>query len=165
MTEINDDKLRARSSALRKAMTEINDDELRARSSALRKTRTELSDDELRARFSALREQHARVEPEFRAMLNRAARSSHTDRSGIRSNTRWVAVAAVILIAAALIVGKAPDLRKKQQATLAAQTITTWQSPTAGLLQPPARDLLAPPPLLSSVFDGIASPTLQLKTD
>jgi hypothetical protein len=164
MTEINDDELRARSSALRKTMTEINNDELRARSSALRETMTEISDDELRARFSTLREQHRRVEPEFRAMLNRAARSSHTDRSGIRS-TRWVAVAAVILIAAALIVGKAPDLRREPQATLAAQTITTWQSPTAGLLQPPARDLLAPPPLLSSVFDGVASPTLQLKTD
>jgi hypothetical protein len=146
-------------------MTEINDDELRARVSALRKTMTELNDDELRARFSALREQHARVEPEFRAMLNRAARSSHTDRFGIRSNMRWVAVAAAILIAAALIVGKARDLGSRRQAALATQTITTWQSPTAGLLQPTARDLLSPPPLLSSVFDGVASPTLQLKTD
>ena len=146
-------------------MTEINGDELRARSSALRKTMTGMDDDELRARFRTLREMHGRVEPEFRAMLNRAARSSHTDRSGIRSNTRWVAVAAVILIAAALIVGKAPDLRREPQAILADHTITTWQSPTAGLLQPPARGLLAPPPLLSSVFDGVASPTLQLKTD
>jgi hypothetical protein len=145
-------------------MTEMNDDELRARSSALRKTMTELSDDELRARFSALREQHGRVEPEFRAMLNRAARSSHTDRAGMRSNTRWVAVAAVILIAAALIVGKARDLGRDHQIA-SAENITTWQSPTAALLQPPARDLLAPPPLLSSVFDGVASPTLQLKTD
>ena len=146
-------------------MTDINDDDLRGRPSALRKAMTEINDDELRARFRALREQHGRIEPEFRAMLKRAARSSHTDRSGIRSNTRWIAVAAVILIAAVLIVGKAPDLRREHQATLAAQTITTWQSPTAGLLQPPARDLLAPPPLLSSVFDGVASPTLQLKTD
>ncbi len=126
---------------------------------------TEINDEDLRARFSTLREEDGRVEPEFRAMWNRAASTALTDRSGIRSNIRWVAVAAAILIAAALIVGKARDFGRGQQASLAAQTIATWQSPTAALLQPPARDLFAPPPLLSSVFDGVASPTLQLKTD
>ena len=125
---------------------------------------TDINDEELRARFSALREEDGAVVPEFRAMWNRAASSAVTDRSGIRSNIRWVAVAAAILIAAALIVGKARDFRS-EQASLAAQAIATWQSPTAALLQPPARDLLAPPPLLSSVFDGVASPALQLKTD
>jgi len=126
---------------------------------------TEINDNELRARFSALREEEGGVGPEFRAMWNRAASTALTDRSGIRSNIRWVAVAAAILIAAALIIGKARDFRSEQQASLAAQAIATWQSPTAALLQPPARDLLAPPPLLSSVFDGVASPTLQLKSD
>jgi len=126
---------------------------------------TDINDEDLRARFSALRNDDGRVEPEFRSMLDRAARSSLSDRSSVRSNMRWVAVAAAILVAAALIVGKARDLGSRQQAALATQTITTWQSPTAGLLQPTARDLLAPPPLLSSVFDGVASPTLQLKTD
>ena len=126
---------------------------------------TVINDDKhLRTRFTALRDHDSRAEPEFRSILNRAARSSVTGRSGVPSNTRWVAVAAAILIAAALIVGKVRDSRREQNA-LPAQTITTWQSPTAGLLQPPARDLLAPPPLLSSVFDGVASPTLQLKTD
>ena len=126
---------------------------------------SEINDDELRARFSALREDDRGVGPEFRAMWDRAASTALTDRSGIRPNIRWVAVAAAILTAAALIIGKARDFRSEQHASLVAPTITTWQSPTAALLQPPARDLLAPPPLLSSVFDGVGSPTLQLKTD
>ena len=125
----------------------------------------DMNDDELRARFSALKKEDGRVEPEFRSMLNRVERSSLTDRSSVRSGTRWVAVAAAILIAAVLLVGKARDLRREQQTAVATQTITTWESPTAALLEPPAPDLLAPPPLLSSVFDGVASPTLQLKTD
>ena len=125
---------------------------------------TEINDNELRARFSAVRDQDSRVAPEFRQLWNDAEKSALTHRSVNRSNTRWAAVAAAILIAAALLVGKARDLRRDQQ-TASAQTITTWQSPTAGLLQPPARDLLAPPPLLSSVFDGVVSPTLQLKSD
>ena len=126
---------------------------------------TDINDEDLRARFSTLRKEDGQVEPEFLAMWDRAASTALTDRSGIRSNIRWAAVAAAILIAAALILGKARDFRREQQASLAALTIATWQSPTAGLLQPPARDLLAPPPLLSSVFDGVASPALQLKTD
>ena len=126
---------------------------------------TGINDDQLRARFSALREEDGQVEPEFRAMWNRAGKAALTDHSRTRSKTRWVAVAAAIVIAAALLIGKARDLRREKQTALAAQTITTWQSPTAGLLEPPARDLIAPPPLLSSVFDGVASPTLQIKTD
>ena len=125
---------------------------------------TDIRDEDLRARFSALRKEDGRVEPEFRAMWNRVGESALIERSGVRSSVRWVAVAAAVLIAAALLVGKARDPRR-EQAAVAAQTITTWQSPTASLLQPTARDLLAPPPLLSSVFDGVASPTLQLKTD
>lgn len=126
---------------------------------------TDINDDELRARFSVLKAEDGRVEPEFGSMLNRAANPPLADRSSGGSGTRWVAVAAAILIAAVLLVGKARDLRREQQAALAGQTITTWESPTAGLLPSTAGDLLAPPPLLSSVFDGVASPTLQLKTD
>jgi len=126
---------------------------------------TDINEDELRARFGALRNQDVRVEPEFRGMWNRAERSTLADHRGARSNFRWVAVAAGVLIAAALVAGKARDLRKEQKTAVAASAISAWQSPTAGLLQPPTHDLLAPPPLLSSVFDGVASPTLQLKTD
>jgi hypothetical protein len=126
---------------------------------------TDINDDELRARFGALRNQDSRVVPEFRGMLNPAERSTLVDHRGTRSNIRRIAVAAGILIVAALLVGKARDFRREQQMGAVAQTITSWQSPTAALLQPPARDLLAPPPLLSSVFDGVASSTLQLKTD
>jgi hypothetical protein len=126
---------------------------------------TDINDDELRARFGALRNQDSRVVPEFRGMLNRAERSTLVDHRGARSNIRRIAVAAGILIVAALLVGKARDFRREQQMGAVARTITSWQSPTAALLQPPARDLLAPPPLLSSVFDGVASSTLQLKTD
>ena len=126
---------------------------------------TDINDEELRARFSAIKAEDTRVEPEFPSMLNRVERTSLTSRSSVRSSTGWVAVAAAILIAAILLVEKARDLRREQQTVLATQTITTWESPTAALLEPPAPDLLAPPPLLSSVFDGVASPTLDLKTD
>ena len=126
---------------------------------------TDINDEELRARFSAIKAEDTRVEPEFPSMLNRVERTSLTSRSSVRSSTGWVAVAAAILIAAILLVEKARDLRREQQTGLATEAITTWESPTAALLQPPAPDLIGPPPLLSSVFDGVASPTLQLKTD
>jgi hypothetical protein len=126
---------------------------------------TDIDEEDLRALLRALREEDGRAEPEFRAMWDRAGRSALTERSRFGSSTRWVAVAAAILIAAALLLGRAREFRTEQQSSLSTQTITTWQSPTAALLQPPARDLLSPPPLLSSVFDGVASPALQVKTD
>ena len=125
---------------------------------------TDINDDELRSRFNALRTQDGRGEPEFGEMLDRARRSARTDRPRFGSSVRWAAIAAGILIAATLLAGKARDLGRKQQLA-EVMAITTWQSPTAGLLEPPARGILAPPPLLSSVFDGVTSPTLSLKTD
>ena len=126
---------------------------------------TGINDDELRARFNALRRQDGRSEPEFHAMLDRARTSARTERPRFGSSMRWAAIAAGVLIAAILWAGKARDFGRKQQVTVEAMAITSWQSPTAGLLQPLARDILAPPPLLSSVFDGVTSPTLSLKTD
>ena len=125
----------------------------------------DINDDELRSRFDALRKDDGRDAPEFSALWNRARVSQLTDRRGSRSSPRWVAVAAGFLIVAALVVGEARYLKSDRQRAGEALPISTWQSPTAGLLQPPARDLLAPPPLLSSVFDGVAPPTLPLKTD
>lgn len=125
----------------------------------------EINDDELRSRFEALRKKDGRSEPQFHEMLDRARGSAQTELPRFGASMRWAAIAAGTLIAAVLLAGKARELGREQQVTAEAMAITSWQSPTAGLLQPLAPDILAPPPLLSSVFDGVTSPTLSLRTD
>ena len=97
-------------------------------------------------------------------MLDRARGSALDDAPAARLNVRWVAVAAGIVIAGVLLTAKARDLRKGQQSVVEIPALSTWQSPTAGLLETQVQDLMAPPPLLSSVFDGV-TPTFPLKTD
>ena len=126
---------------------------------------SDINGDELRARFSSLREHDERTAPEFSAMLDRA-RGSALDRApAARLNVRWVAVAAGIVIAGVLLTAKARDLRKGQQSVVEIPTLSTWQSPTAGLLETQVQDLMAPPPLLSSVFDGVTPAFPQRQTD
>jgi len=122
----------------------------------------EMNDDQLHARFSSLRNEDTRSAPEFRPLLNRA-RSRARLRSGGHS-LPWVAAAASILLAALLIAKPWHDRGGRANAR-AKTDIVAWQSPTAGLLQTPTQGLLAPAPLLSSVFDGVVNSQLQLKAD
>jgi hypothetical protein len=124
-----------------------------------------VNDDELRPRFEALRREDSRDGPDFSALWNRARVSQLTDRRGLRSSRRWVAVAAGFLIVAALLVGETRYLKRDRQRAAEAVPISTWQSPTAGLLQTPATSVLVSRPLLSSVFDPVTSATFPLKTD
>jgi len=128
---------------------------------------SEMKDDDLRGRFSGLRQQDRRHEPQFREVLNRAELRNRDD-AGSAPTLRWITVAASIVIAAGVVITKGrdrDDQRPVATGVPGVPAITSWQSPTAGLLQTPSRALLAPPPLLSSVFDGVTQTALQSITD
>ena|SRR5438132_1886320 len=128
---------------------------------------SEMKDDDLRGRFSGLRQQDRRYEPQFREVLNRAELRNRDD-AGSAPTLRWIAVAACIVIAAGVVITKARDRDDERPVATGVPgvpAITSWQSPTAGLLQTPSRALLAPPPLLSSVFDGVTQTALQSIAD
>lgn len=125
---------------------------------------SEMNDDDLRGRFSALRQQDRRNQPEFREVLNRAELRPYGE-AGPAPTLRWIAAAACIVIAAGLVINKARDWGNDRPVAASVLPITSWQSPTAGLLETPSRGLLAPPPLLTSVFDGVTQTALQPKAD
>ncbi|MFL5553814.1 MAG: hypothetical protein ACJ79B_07045 [Gemmatimonadaceae bacterium] len=126
------------------------------------------SDDEgLHARFDALREYDARSEPEFHALWRRAeSRAAVRSGSGARAMRWWAAAAAVCaIVGATFLLQRARVRRNTVGITTEAQWITQWQSPTAGLLRVPGGELLDPPPLFSSVFDGVTAETLKSRMD
>jgi len=125
----------------------------------------DMSDDELRTRFGALRNQDRRHEPQFRPVWHRAELRARAAAPPSVTTLRWIAVAACIVLAAGVVISRTRDARNNQPIVTTAPAISRWQSPTAGLLQPPSRDLLAPPPLLSSVFDGVTQTGLQSTAD
>lgn len=116
-----------------------------------------MRDDELRDRFRDLRRVDGAAAPEFPAVV---------DRSGVgrakaplhRSPVMWLAAAA------AVVVGLVATQRFRATSDAAAQSITTWQSPTSSLV-PAGRAVLSPSPLLSSVLDGATSSALWRKGD
>src|SRR5439155_7722189 len=106
-----------------------------------------------------------RREPEFRQLWNRAEVGARGAAPSPTPQLRWIAAAAVIVLAVALVVSTTRDGRNDQPIATTSPAISAWQSPTAGLLQTPSRDLLAPPPLLSSVLDGVNQTALQTQAD
>ncbi len=121
---------------------------------------TDINDDDLKARFDALHDYDAMNAPEFRALVDYArSRRQANQRSAARAALSLAAAAAVIVLGVALAVGKLHESGGRTSAVTAAPTITSWQSPTAGLLETHAKDLMAPPPLLSSVFDSVTKKT------
>jgi hypothetical protein len=122
----------------------------------------DISDDELVERFSSLRNNDAHSEPEFGALLDRSRSHQQVRSRGVAPAARWVTAAATIVIAAALLFGRRRE--SGNRATTAAP-MGDWQSPTVGLLETHVQGLIAPPPLLSSVLDGVVHPTLPQTTD
>jgi len=125
----------------------------------------DMSDDELHTRFSVLRDQDRRREPQFGEVWNRAEVRARAARPASAPTLRWIAAAACIVVTTALVVSKTRNRRNEEPIVTTIPAISGWQSPTAGLLQAPSRELLAPPPLLSSVFDGVTQTALQSKVD
>ena len=111
-------------------------------------------DDELRATFLQLRDEDAIQAPPFRAPKEhldlRAIPARHSSRRTIQL------LAAALLLAIGL--GVMRDITRRSRAKQlvarnATQSISSWRSPTAGLLRTSGRELLAPSPVLSSVIN------------
>jgi hypothetical protein len=127
---------------------------------------------EVRALFEELHAHDRDHRPEFRAMWGRAESRA---RAAARTRTRaslWSVAAACVVLAAIFALRETRDrdsVRLVADSTLhgvrPALTITRWRSPTAGLLRASGRELLAPPPILSSVLDGVTSTSPQRKGD
>jgi len=116
------------------------------------------ADDELRARFRELRHEDGIRTPEFQAVVDRAV-DERAKATLHRLPVVWLAAAA------AVVVGLVVTQRFHTTSDAAAQSITTWQSPTSSLVPASGRAVLSPPPLLSSVLDGATSSALWLKGD
>jgi hypothetical protein len=124
------------------------------------------NDDEVRAHFDDLRAEDRAVAPEFSALWSEAERRAHAPptRSRMRSRMRvaWWLAAASAIIAATLLVQRARRRDTLSDAAIAGSmpypNVTSWTSPTDGLLRMSRRTTLASPSLRQSVLDGVATP-------
>jgi len=130
-------------------------------------------DEELRAHFDDLRAEDRMRAPEFSALWSAADEGSEKRQAG--SGPRWrarpvwsFAAAASVVIAASLLVQRAQRVEVASDATLADTvlypSITSWRSPTDGLLRMSQLTTRTSPSLLGSVFDGVATPPIQPDT-
>lgn len=122
-------------------------------------------DDDLRAQFHALRDCDAAHAPEFRGLSSRTTR-----RAGpvLRPSTMtfvWLAAAACVVVAAGIALQRSRRDDTAHLAGNAAAAISNWSSPTDGLLWTPGRELLSPPPILSSILDGATGALVNSKGD
>jgi|SRR2546423_15718866 len=123
----------------------------------------DMNDEELRARFDALRQHDARHQPAFLSMWHRAQSSARSRERKRVPVLRWAAAAVFVVVGASLLVLRTRGRSDAPQTP--AMAIRLWQSPTAGLLRTSGSDLLDPPSLFSSVFDGVTAPALKNETD
>ena len=86
-------------------------------------------DNDLRALFAAMRHEDARQAPAFEPFWDEAA--ARTERH--RRRTVWIRYAAAAVLLTGLALSAVLVLQPRE-----AMSITEWQSPTAGLLQPAA---------------------------
>jgi hypothetical protein len=123
----------------------------------------EHEDDDLRACFHRLRDEDVARSPEFRMLVD-AAQSTVSRAAGPFSSRRPIRLlAAAAGIVLALGVGREITRRARAVRAGVVPSITTWRSPTQGLLRTSDRELLAPSPLLSSVLGAAARIPLQRK--
>jgi negative regulator of sigma E activity len=114
---------------------------------------------EVRARFESLRDLERRSVPDFQDVAAEA-------RAAGRFPARQPAAVSVGLAAAACVVLVATVLvQRSSRASGAAESVTSWRSPTTSLVPTSGQAVLAPPPLLSSVLDGATASTLWRKGD
>lgn len=119
-------------------------------------------DDELKARFRELRDHDVAQAPAFRVPKPRdVSRAPAVPRAILPAPVWWASAAGVLFAAlgVALLRWDAGQVLRRfaGSATPAveAPSISDWTSPTASLLRTPGYELLAPPPILSSLFDGV----------
>ena len=115
-------------------------------------------DDELRERFRDLRRVDGARAPQFLEVVDRTG-TGRAKATPYRMPVVWLAAAA------AVVAGLVATQRFRATNDAAAQSITTWQSPTSSLVPASGRAVLSPSPLLSSVLDGATSSALWRKGD
>jgi hypothetical protein len=115
----------------------------------------QIGDDELRACFHKLRDHDAADLPDFSAVTRPRAHRPATPA------LVWLAAAACVILVAASAIRWTRD----RSGRIEPLGITTWRSPTASLLDVSGRELLAPPPILSSVLDGVTRRAIVPKGD
>jgi hypothetical protein len=121
----------------------------------------EHEDDELRAGFDALRVDDRAGAPAF-AML------APPREDGLHPPVRvalWAAAAAIVLVGGGALIMRPGPVQAPLAAPNTHVSITTWKSPTRGLLVTSGTELLAPKPLLSSVLGDMTLPPTPRKGD
>lgn len=124
-------------------------------------------DDETRAHFDDLRAEDSAHAPEFAALWRDAERRASAPASSTRVRGMWWAAAASALIAATVLARRGPHEKGTGGAAVADTTgvpsITSWTSPTDGLLRMSQHMIRTSPSILGSVLDGV--PTLPVQPD
>lgn len=116
-------------------------------------------DAELRTRFEQLRDEDHATAPSFRALWGAAELTSRTLRRSRAPALLWLAAAAGVVLA----VGVALRRLAPPSGAYVAPAISTWRSPTAGLLRTPGHELLGSLSIRSSILDGAAPAPVQRK--
>lgn len=118
-------------------------------------------DDELEARFRELRDHDVAQAPAFRVPKPHDASRAPAAPRAIPTPVWWASAAGVLFAAlgVALLRSDIGQVLRRfagsATPTVEAPSISDWTSPTASLLRTPGYELLAPPPILSSLFDGV----------
>jgi hypothetical protein len=116
------------------------------------------ADDELRARFADLRASDERSAPDFHGVLDRAKRAPYADARRLRLRAPLALfIAAAAVVVAAVGIARVSALRR---AAFVTPPLSTWTSPTAGLLRTPAFDHAKPATLMSFLVDIATAPAV-----
>jgi hypothetical protein len=128
-------------------------------------------DHELRSAFAAMREHDAAHAPSFGALRDKERSSASALSLQHRiPGRKWARVAAAAVVVAALGIAAVRSTRRQRsdgRAPLTPNTssITSWRSPTRGLLQVPGGELLVTPSVYSSVLADAPRPSAPRKGD
>ncbi len=119
-------------------------------------------DRDLRSIFARLREEDRRRAPAFGRVWSAAGRRAAGEAAARSAPWRWVAAGAVtgaaaLAVASALLLGPARSGRSVADAIVLAESLSSWEAPTDGLLDAYRFDLLDSVPTLE--FDFMDLPT------
>lgn len=121
----------------------------------------QIGDEDLRARFAELRDDDRAHAPEFGALWRRAELRAQTTARPRTLRSAWILAAAGIVLTVGILFQRSREV----PARISGATISSWRSPTAGLLRTPGIELLAPPAIFSSILDGAAGAAVQPQGD
>ena len=127
-------------------------------------------DDDVQAHFDDLRAEDASHAPEFSALWRGAERQA-TVSVGPRPRTRGVWAGVLMAAAASAVIIAALRVEQERRSDVVADatiadtvphvSITSWRSPTAGLLYQSQQMTFLSPSLFGSVLDGLVTPLAQ----